>query len=247
MKKLGFIGCGNMGEAMLSGALSGAFASAEDIIVYEASSEKLEQITERYGVTAATNNVEVAKRARLVVLAVKPNVYSKVLAEIRSSLHDDSMLLAISPAYSIAAVRKNIGRSDVKIARCMPNTPALVGCGMTAVCFDDSLNEDDKETVRSFLRSFGKITEINEEQMHAFGSIAGSAPAFVYMVIEAMAQGGTLLGIPANECYRIAAATVEGSARMVLASDKHAAERAQCLFSRWNDDRRCCLLEKAGF
>lgn len=223
MKRLGFIGCGNMGEAMLSGALKGGFVSGEDVIVHTNTEKRLTELAAKYGIVKGQDNRDVARNSRIVVLAVKPNMYEKVIEEIKDEVHEDSIIVAIAPSFSIDLVKKRFEKA-VKVARAMPNTPALIGCGVSGICFSDNMKEAEKKEVIELFNCFGLTIEVKEELMKAVGSVSGSSPAFIYMLIEAMADGAVLLGIPRKDAYTFAAKAVEGAARMVLETGKHPGE-----------------------
>lgn len=225
MKKyqLGFIGCGNMGRAMLAGALNAGFTSAERVCIHTNTAAHQEAIAAEYGVATAESNSALAKECEIIVLAVKPNIYKHVLKEIRDVLARGQVLVAIAPAYSIAFLHAFVLYGDVAIARAMPNTPAQIGQGMTGLCFSENASTMQRNTVTRFFESFGKVVIVHEEMMHAVGSVSGSSPAFVYMVIEAMAQGAIKLGIPAKDAITFAAQSVLGAAAMVLETGEHPA------------------------
>jgi len=223
MKRLGFIGCGNMGEAMLSGALKGGFVAGEDVIVHTNTEKRLTELAEKYGIVKGKDNKDVARNSRIVILAVKPNVYDKVMDEIKDEIHEDSIIVTVAPSFSIDLVKERLGK-DVKVARSMPNTPALVGCGVSGICFSDNMKDDEKKEVIELFNCFGLTIEVKEGLMKAVGSVSGSSPAFIYMLIEAMADGAVLLGIPRKDAYVFAAKSVEGAARMVLETGKHPGE-----------------------
>lgn len=224
MKKLGFIGCGNMGEAMLAGVLKNGWAKGEEILVHTKRPERGLELHDTYHVGVRSSNREVAEEAAMLVLAVKPNMYKQVLEEIADVLTSEHTVIGIAPAFTVAALTRAVGNSAVKIARAMPNTPALVGKGMTGLCFSDQMAEDDRKAVRGFFEAFGRVMEVEEQLMPAVGSVSGSSPAFVYMMIEAMAQGAIEQGMTAGQAYTFAAAAVEGAAHLVLQSGEHPAK-----------------------
>lgn len=222
--KIGFVGCGNMGEAMLRGIIDSKFAYAKDINIHSNTEKTMQYLKDKYGVNICVSNSEVAKLSQLVILAVKPNLYEKVISEIKQDIPESAIVLGITPAYTISAMEELIGRKDVKIARAMPNTPCLVSEGMTGVAFSDDFSEADKEYVKKLFQSFGDIIEIEENLMGAIGSLSGSSPAFIYMLIEAMGEAGIEMGFKAQDAYRISAKSVLGSAKMVLNTDEHPAK-----------------------
>lgn len=247
MKRLGFIGCGNMGEAMLSGALKGGFVSGEDVIVHTNTEKRLTELATKYGIVKGQDNRDVARNSRIVVLAVKPNMYEKVIEEIKDGVHENSIIVAIAPSFSIDLVKKRFGK-DVKVARAMPNTPALIGCGVSGICFSSNMGADDKKEVLDLFNCFGLAIEVEEGLMKAVGSVSGSSPAFIYMLIEAMADGAVLLGLPRKVAYKFAAKAVEGAARMVLETGKHPGELKDAVCSPAGTTIEGVVeLEKNGF
>ncbi len=223
MKKLGFIGCGNMGEAMLAGALKGGFVSGQDVLVHTNTDKRLTELNQKYGIIQAKDNQDVAHNSKIIVFAVKPNLYNRVIEEIKEVVHEDSIIVVIAPSFSIDLVKKTFNK-NVKVARAMPNTPALVGCGVSGICFSDNMTENEKKEVMDFFNCFGIAIEVKEELMKAVGSVSGSSPAFIYMLIEAMADGAVLLGLSRKDAYQFAAKSVEGAARMVLETERHPGE-----------------------
>lgn len=225
MKKyqLGFIGCGNMGRAMMSGALDKGWTTAERVVIHTHRKETMDTIAAQYGVAVADSNRALTENADIIVLAVKPNIYADVLADIREVLTEGQIVLAIAPAYSIASIAALVQNEGVRVARAMPNTPAQIGEGMAGLAFSDNMTGAERALVQSFFESFGKVAVVREDAMHAVGSVSGSSPAFVYMVIEGMAEGAIKLGIPAKDAYTFAAQSVLGAAALVLETGEHPA------------------------
>ena len=225
MKKyqLGFIGCGNMGRAMMSGALEKEWTTAERVVIHTHHKETMDTLAAQYGVAVADSNRALAENADIIVLAVKPNIYADVLADVREVLTEGQIVLAIAPAYSIASIASLVQNEGVRVARAMPNTPAQIGKGMAGLAFSDNMTGAERALVQSFFESFGKVAVVREDAMHAVGSVSGSSPAFVYMVIEGMAEGAIKLGIPAKDAYTFAAQSVLGAAALVLETGEHPA------------------------
>jgi len=220
MKELGFIGCGHMGEAMVSGVLKSGYLTGSDILVHTGRPESLEALHQKYGIQTAQTNRDVARQANLLLLAVKPNMYAAVINEIRESIQEDSIIITIAPSYSIAAIRAAFGK-PLKVVRAMPNTPLMVGCGMSGITFSDNITEAEKQSVHKLFNSSGTAIEVKEDLMSAVGSVSGSSPAFVYMLIEAMADTAVALGLSRKDSYLFAAKAVEGAAKMVLETGEH--------------------------
>ena len=196
--KIGFIGTGNMGSAIINGLVISKFVSEKEINIFDLNDEKVKKISEKYNVKSLQKEAEIVENSEIIILAVKPDVYSSVLKKIKDK----------------------IGK-DKKIVRTMPNTPVQVMEGMTAVSFNKNINPEEKETIFGLLNSFGKSIEIEEKLMHVFTAISGSLPAYVYMFAEALSDGGVLEGMPREETYKIIAQAIKGSAEMMLKTGKH--------------------------
>ncbi len=215
----GFIGMGNMGFAILKGLLNQV--SPEQITFYERSAERREDVAARCDVSAAKDCADCAGSAACVVLAVKPQQYDSVIAEIKEILSEDQIIISIAPGISVEDLKRRIGK-DCRIVRAMPNTPALVGTGMTGVCYDASLFTDaEQQMIRSFFESFGRMELVEEKLMDAVVCASGSSPAYVYMFIEALADSVVKYGMPRAMAYEMVAQTVLGSAKMVLETGEH--------------------------
>lgn len=219
MAKIGFIGMGNMGYSMLKGVLS--YLNPQDIIFTCLSSEKKEKISNETGVRYAESNAECANSAKYIILAVKPQVYNTVLKNIQNVITEESVIISLAPGITIAAIKEELG-ADIKVVRAMPNTPALVGEGMTGICYENGeLDFAEKEFVEQFFNSFGKVVTVPEKLMSGVVCASGSSPAYVYMFIEALADSVVKYGIPRQDAYKLVAQTVLGSAKMVLETGEH--------------------------
>ncbi len=219
MAKIGFIGMGNMGYSMLKGVLN--YLNPQDIIFTCLSYEKKEKISNETGVRYAESNAECANSAKYIILAVKPQVYNTVLKNIQNVITEESVIISLAPGITIAAIKEELG-ADIKVVRAMPNTPALVGEGMTGICYENGeLDFTEKEFVEQFFNSFGKVVTVPEKLMSGVVCASGSSPAYVYMFIEALADSVVKYGIPRQEAYKLVAQTVLGSAKMVLETGEH--------------------------
>ena len=219
MAKIGFIGMGNMGYSMLKGVLN--YLNPQDIIFTCLSSEKKEKISNETGVRYAESNAECANSAKYIILAVKPQVYNTVLKNIQNVITEESVIISLAPGITIAAIKEELG-ADIKVVRAMPNTPALVGEGMTGICYENGeLDFAEKEFVEQFFNSFGKVVTVPEKLMSGVVCASGSSPAYVYMFIEALADSVVKYGIPRQEAYKLVAQTVLGSAKMLLETGEH--------------------------
>lgn len=222
-KTIGFIGSGNMGQAMIGGILKAGLVKPEDIIVCDPDQNKLAALKEKWGIQTAPRSVELASRADVIVLAVKPDIYPPVMKEIAGSIKKEALVVTIASGRSLAEVESILG-PDVKAVRTMPNTPALVNAGMTALCPNGNITDDEMATVRAIFESFGQVEVVPEKLMETVVGISGSSPAYVFMFIEALADAGVRGGMPRDKAYRFAAQAVLGSAQMVLETGKHPGE-----------------------
>lgn len=222
MAKIGFIGMGNMGYAMLKGALS-VFSSGE-LIFTDVNTERMITVAKETKVAYAETNAELANSAKYIVLAVKPQFYNQVLHNIENIVKEDNVIISIAPGISIQRLKDALGFNS-RIVRAMPNTPALIGEGMTGVCYDDKLlNYEEKDVISKLFGSFGKYRIVEERLMSAVTCASGSSPAYVYMFIEAMADAAVMKGMPRAAAYEMVAQTVLGAAKMILETGKHPGE-----------------------
>lgn len=222
MAKIGFIGMGNMGYAMLKGALK-IFAPS-DIIFSCPSLKRCEEVSGETGAGYAGSNAECANNAKYIVLAVKPQVYDTVLKNIHDVVTNEHVIISLAPDKSIADVTRALG-ANKRVVRAMPNTPALVGEGMTGISYDPAVfTFEEKDMIARFFGSFGKMELVDEKLMSAVVCASGSSPAYVYMFIEALADGAVQYGIPRRQAYEMVAQTVLGAAKMVLETGEHPGE-----------------------
>lgn len=218
-KTIGFIGCGNMGKAMVEGIMKAKLVYGDQMIVSNAHPEKLQDLGNTYDFYIADNET-VARHADIIFLAVKPYLYAKIIEEIKGCLKADAILVSIAAGITLADM-EHMSDGVCKVARAMPNTPALVSEGMSAVCFQDGIDEEQRSEIMAIFESFGKAAVVEEKLMDSVVALSGSSPAYVFMLIEAMGDGGVLLGMPRQEAYQFAAQAVLGSAKMVLDTGLH--------------------------
>jgi len=222
-KKIGFIGCGNMGRAMIGGLVKSGLINAENIIVSDACRESLDKVSNEYHVKTSTDNKEAAKIADILVLAIKPNIYDAVISEIKDSVLDHAIIVVIAAGKTVANIEKTFGKG-IKVVRVMPNTPALVGEGMTCICANDKITAGEMDDIIAIFNSFGKTEIVDEKLMDVVTATSGSSPAYVFMLIEAMGDAAVLDGLPRDKAYKIAAQAVLGAAKMVLETGRHPGE-----------------------
>ncbi len=218
-KTIGVIGLGNMAKAIIGGLLDKGFVAKEQIVGSDKFDVAVNTAKETFGITAGTDNVEVVKKADILLLAVKPQMISGILDEIKEDIKDDTLVISIIAGKTVAYLQNGFGK-NVKIARCMPNTPALVGAGCTGVCCSKEVSEGEKEEVLHLLESIGIVKEVPENLMDAIVGASGSSPAFVFMMIEAMADAVVQAGMPRDMAYDMVAQAIYGSAKLYLESEK---------------------------
>lgn len=220
MKKIGFIGCGNMSQAMIGGVVNAEIFQGKNILVSDLNKKSLESAADKYGVTTTTDNLEVAKESDILVLAVKPNLYGLIISQIKDEVKDDVIIVTIAAGKSIESTEAAFGK-NIKVVRVMPNTPALVGEGMSSMVSNKLTETHELEEIMRIFESFGSTEVVEEKLMDVVTSVSGSAPAYVYMFIEAMADGAVLDGMPRDKAYKMAAQTVLGAAKMVMETGMH--------------------------
>lgn len=219
MKQFGFIGMGNMGYAMLKGLLK--TVGPEELIFSARNREHMEQVSAETGVASAKDNISCAKESTCLVLAVKPQQFDTVIEEIREVVTENQIIVSIAPGISMESLQNRFGK-PCRVVRAMPNTPALVGEGMTGVCYDKTLfSKQEEQMIQTLFTSFGRMTVVEEKLMDAVVCASGSAPAYVYLFIEALADSAVKYGIPRATAYELVAQTVLGSAKMVLETGEH--------------------------
>ncbi len=244
--KLGFIGSGNMAKAIISGVLSSSLIEKDSIFVSDISDDILEDLKSTKGVNTSKSNINVAKMADIIILAIKPIYYKAIIEEI-SSFVDGKIIVTIAPGWSLAKTCDTF-KKEMKIVRTMPNTPAMVLEGMTAICKNEMVTDEEMEKIIKIFNSFGKCEIVSEHIMEAVISVSGSSPAYVYMFIEALADGAVLEGMPRDKAYKFAAQTVLGSAKMVLESGLHPAVLKDMVCSPGGTTIEAVKsLEKSGF
>ncbi len=252
--KIGLIGTGNMGSALMGGYLKANPERKSEVFAFDVNRESLEAFVTESGAIASDSLLGVVEQAEIIILAVKPNVMAMVLDEIKgvSSL-DEKIIVSIAAGISMDFLEKGLQRSGedkraLKIVRAMPNTPALIGKGMTALIKGDHVNQGEFEEIKKIFSSVGGIEEIKEELMDSVIGVSGSAPAYVYMFIEAMADGAVALGMDRQQAYRFAAGTVAGAAEMVTKTGIHPGELKDRVCSPGGTTIEAVnALEEAGF
>ena len=213
-KKIGFIGCGKMAGAIIKGILSTCTKLNVDIIGSEVNNEIAELAQTKLGIPVISDNRKLAAEAEIIVIATKPNYVTQVLEEIKNEITENKLIVSIAAGISISKIENVIPKS--RIIRVMPNTPALVQEGMSAVCKGSTATNDDVEIVKNLLLNVGKVIEVEESQIDIVTAISGSGPAFFYQIIEDIAKAGEKIGLDYEKSLTLATQTALGSAKMIF-------------------------------
>jgi pyrroline-5-carboxylate reductase len=219
-KRVGFLGAGNMGEAIVKGLLKTGLVPAAAIAATDARADRLDQVAAEYGIHAAASNAALVKESDVVILAVKPQVMRAVLKEISSAVDGTKLLVSIAAGVATRTLREHLGK-PARLIRVMPNTPALVLEGVTAVARGEGLEAGDLETASELFGAVGRVVLLDEDALDAVTGLSGSGPAYVAIVIESLADGGVKMGLDRATAMTLAAQTVLGSARLILETGAH--------------------------
>ena len=239
--KIGFIGGGNMGGALINGLIKSGH-SPRDIFLCEMNSERAKMFGEK-GVNMVAHAFEAEKNSDIIIFSVKPNVIDSVLGEMIG--YDNKLYLSIAAGVTVAHLEEVLG-ADKKIVRAMPNTPAQVGCGMTVITPNGNMTDDETKSVEDILSGVGLTEVMPEKFMSAATALHGSSPAYVY--IDAMADAGVAYGLTKAQARKLAAQAVEGSAKMVLETGLHPEQLKDNVCSPGGTTiAAVCDLEENGF
>ena len=245
--KIGFIGCGNMAKALIGGILGQKLVGPDDVLASDRSRQALEAAEEQYGIHTSEDNAQTAREAEYLVLAVKPQFLAEAIGEIRDAVGEGTVILSLAPGKTLAWLEEQFGR-PLHIVRTMPNTPAMAGEGMTALCPNGAVTEEEKAGAEKIFGSVGKTAFVPENLMDTVTGVSGSSPAYVFLFIEALADAAVEGGMPRAQAYTFAAQSVLGSARLALESGKHPAELKDMVCSPGGTTIEAVrVLEKNGF
>lgn len=222
-KELGVIGIGKIGNALVKRFISTRTVDKSNIIAYDIDDLRLKETVKELNIERTENNISIVKAAKFVLIAVIPQVIDKVLREIASEISEDQVIISIAAGVSISHIRKYINK-DIGIIRVMTNTPAIVGAAATVIACNEQVKELEKKYVKKLFNSVGMVFELGEKHLDAVTGLSGSGPAYIFIIIEALADGGVKMGIPRDIAQKLAAQTVLGSAKLLLETNKHPGE-----------------------
>ena len=216
---LGFIGCGNMGEALVKGILASKAAEPSHIRVSARRPERVAELVKQYGVLPGSN-AEVARQSDVVVLATKPQILDQVLRQLSHEITRAKLVISVAAGVPIAAIERRL-HPPMRVVRAMPNTPATVGAGATAIALGEHATEADLKTACTIFDSVGLTVVLEESQLDAVTGLSGSGPAYIFLIIEALADAGVKVGLSRRASLQLAAQTVLGSAKLLIESGQH--------------------------
>ena len=217
---IGFVGAGNMAEALIRGLVRGGHIAADRVHASGPRRERLDELRTAYAIHVTPDNREVARTCSLVVLAVKPQILDKVLREIGDQLKPGTLVVSIAAGVDTEAIETAVAEG-VRVVRAMPNTPALVGAGATAISPGRHAGEADLATAKALFDAVGITVTLDETHLDAVTGLSGSGPAYIFLILEALSDAGVKVGLSRRNAQRLAAQTVMGSAKMLLETDEH--------------------------
>ncbi|WP_294705677.1 pyrroline-5-carboxylate reductase [uncultured Fusobacterium sp.] len=222
MKKIGFIGCGNMGEAFLKGIINSLLVEINDIYIYD--KLRKDEISEKYGVHKLESEVEIVDKCDIIFLAIKPNVYFDVIDKIKENINSTKIIVAMAPGISMEDILEATDNRNSKIVRTMPNLPLMVQEGCIAYAFNENIEDEEKVFFKELFEKIGVAIETKEELFDAVIGASGSSPAFMFMFIEALADAAVSEGLPRSDAYKLVGQTLVGCGKLFLESGKHPGE-----------------------
>jgi pyrroline-5-carboxylate reductase len=219
-QKVGFLGSGNMGEALIKGLTAANLVPPEAIYASDVRIERLRALDQQYGVQLLQDNAELVRQVDIVILAVKPQILPAVARQIASAVTKKKLLISIAAGVSTTTIRAALGK-EARLIRVMPNTPALVLEGVTAIAKAEGLEPGDLDDAGEIFSAVGRVVTLDEELMDAVTGLSGSGPAYVAIVIESLADGGVKMGLDRLTAMTLATQTVLGAARLILDTGLH--------------------------
>jgi pyrroline-5-carboxylate reductase len=221
-QKIGFLGGGAMGEALITGLLRTGVIEPSELYISDISEQRLEQLRGKLGINTTTDNLAIVSQADIVIIAVKPHIAASVLKEISASARPGQTFISIAAGVPISLIESYL--DAVPVVRVMPNTPCLVGEGASAVSAGKHAGEENIKIAMAIFNSAGKAVEVPESLLDCVTGLSGSGPAYMYLVLEGLIDGAVRLGLPGDIARALAAQTMLGSAKMVLETMEHPAK-----------------------
>ena len=223
VKKLALIGCGKLGEGLLSGLLGSQLVPVDRVSATVAHQPRSDYLAEKYGVKAGIDNAQAVSGANLVLIALKPQQVRGFLREVKKALRKDAVIISAAASVTTALIERELGH-PAHVVRAMPNTPCLIRQGMTALAAGKHATEDDVALAREIFGSMGRTVVVDEKHMDAITGLSASGPAYVYLMIESLAEGGVKLGLPRELSTELVSQTLLGASALVLHTGEHPAK-----------------------
>jgi len=223
VKKLALIGAGKLGEGLLSGILGSQILPTSRVVATVAHQPRADRIAEKYGVKAHTNNVDAVRGADLILICLKPQQVPGVVRQVRGALGRGALVISAAASVTTQLIERELGHA-ARVVRAMPNTPCLIRHGMIAVARGQHATPDDLALAQTIFGSMGRTVVVDEKHMDAITGLSGSGPAYAYLIIEALSEGGVKLGLPRELSAELAAQTLLGASALVLQTGEHPAK-----------------------
>jgi pyrroline-5-carboxylate reductase len=220
--KVALIGAGKMGGILLQAFLNKGLFRPENIRATVQHAERAKNLSEQWGISVSTDNLAAARNSDLILLGVKPQTVPEVLAQIRPALTAKKTIISFAASVKTDAIEKAAG-VDLAVIRAMPNTPSLLGCGATALCRGKFVTDEQLAVAEKVFASVGRTVTVDEKHMDAVTALSASGPAYIYIILESLAEGGVKVGLPRDIATLLAAQMVLGAATMVLETGSHPA------------------------
>ncbi len=219
-RKIGIIGAGNMARALVGGLLRGKHAKASQLFASDHGEVKTKAFAKEFGIQTATNNRDIGQKSDIVILAVKPQVLERVVDEISRTITPKKLIITIAAGVPISAIENRLPDRS-RVVRAMPNVPALVGAGATALSGGDHASEEDMSVARAIFDAVGKTVVVDEVLLDAVTGLSGSGPAYIFLMIDALADAGVKVGLSRDTSLTLASQTVLGAAKLLIESGEH--------------------------
>lgn len=219
-RKIAFLGAGNMAGALIDGLLRAGACAPEEVMAMDVRAARLEELAEKHGIPTSRDLAEATAWADVVVLATKPQVFDRVLPAVGAAVREEALVVSIAAGVSVAAIEANMP-AGTRVVRTMPNTPALVDAGATAIAAGTHASEDDVALVKRVFDSVGVTVVLDEYLLDAVTGLSGSGPAYIFLIIEALADAGVKVGLHRDSAQLLAAQTVLGAAKLLLETGEH--------------------------
>jgi pyrroline-5-carboxylate reductase len=217
---IGFLGAGNMAEALIRGLLRGGVVPPERVVASAPRAERQKELADKYGITVSGDNVAIAQRSTILVLSVKPQIMRKVLDQVAGALKPGTLVISVAAGVPVAAIEARLP-AGTRVIRTMPNTPALVDAGATAVARGSHATDADLQTAKAIFDAVGISVVLDETSLDAVTGLSGSGPAYIFLILEALSDAGVKVGLSRRTSQLLAAQTVLGSAKLLMETNEH--------------------------